>query len=57
MFYLHTDSLTEEVSLAKHHEDFVIFFAEGSPVWIEYQEWIAQGNTPEEWNNGLQNRM
>lgn len=53
MFYLHTDSLTNEVSLAKHHEDSVIFFTQDSPVWIEYQEWLAQGNTAEEFNNGL----
>lgn len=53
MFYTHTDPLTKEVTLAKHVDDTRIYFTEQSEIWVEYQEWLAQGNTPEENNNGL----
>lgn len=41
------------VSIAKIKDDGTLIWLGLKENDIDYQEWLAQGNTPEEFNNGL----
>ena len=41
------------VSIARIEEDGTIVWLGLREGDLNYQKWLAEGNTPEEWNNGL----
>lgn len=50
MYKICRDPLSNVTTIAKIDKDIYTFFTPESPLWDEYEAWVAEGNTAEEWN-------
>jgi len=48
--YLFETQYGEQLCVIRTSDNTHISSDESHPDWVAYQEWLADGNTPEEWN-------